>query len=134
MAQPPRFKSFSRENFPDAPEWFAQFLLPLNEVTSGLVNAISKRLTRKENFLAAEKVGLVFTTRETAADTFPLRLKSELPSRPTHLWVTRLDVVEGEPISTPFSLTWRMAASGEIEVTFQGLAASTKYRATLAYE
>lgn len=134
MAAPPRFKAFSREDFPDAPEWFTTFLLPLNETVGGLVNALSRRLTRSENLLAAGKTGIEFSTQATVDNTWPLRLKNELPIRPSHLWATRLERADGGHISTPWSLTWRLAQSGEVEIRMQGLTASTKYRLSIAYE
>lgn len=134
MAAPPRFKAFARESFPDSPEWFAQFLLPLNEAVGGLVLAISRRLTRAENLFAAEKVRLAFTTRETLADTWPLKVKNELSVRPTHLWLTKLERDDGAAISSAFSLTWTVGKDGLLELTLQGLDAATKYHLSIAYE
>ncbi len=41
MSQTPRFRTLSREDYPDAPAWFDTFLTLYNETTGGLVDALS---------------------------------------------------------------------------------------------
>lgn len=134
MAAPPRFKNFSREDFRGAPTWFDPLFATLNESLGGLVNAISGRLTRSENFLAGEHMDKTFTTAATVGATWPLAFRNALPTKPKHVWVTSLRRADGAALSAAYSMTWDLAGDGGLRLTFQGLDASTEYRASIAYE
>lgn len=126
MALVPRFKSFTREDFRGAPDWFEPLFLTLNEVMGGLVAALSGRLTRADNFTASDKTGAEF-----AAPTF--HLKNFLATKPKHFQCTKLERIDGAAISAAWSMTWAISAT-DIVVTFQGLTAGDKYRASFIYE
>lgn len=136
MAAPPRFKALSREDFRGAPEWFEPLFRLINESLSAIGNALDRRLTRTENLLAAEKVGAELTTRAVLADTWPLTIKNDLPGsvRPKHVWVTQLQRADGVRITDAWSMTWKLNGNGQLELELQGLAVSTSYRLSIAYE
>lgn len=69
MAPPPKVKAISRESIPDAPAWFDQFLLVLNNTLSATASALDRRLTRKENMLAGERLGIAFATPPNSTGT-----------------------------------------------------------------
>lgn len=134
MASPPRFKRFASEDFPGAPGWFESLLVPLNEVLGGLVEGVTKRLTRDQNFLSGAKTGIEFTTDATGLVPDLLAVKNILPIRPSHCWVTSLDRVDGAAITAAWSMTWVMDQGNTIRLSLQGLSASTKYRMSVVYE
>ncbi len=80
MASPPRFKAFSLESFPDAPDWFRSFLTPLNETLTSITNALSGRLS-KENFVRQVKT-LTIRTAAVVSDTWPIYYQNELVQKP----------------------------------------------------
>ena len=129
----PRFQAFRMEDLPGAPRWLEPFLAQLNQVMGTLVDGFSGRLTRRENMLSAEKLGYAFTTKANTPDTWPLRFKNELPTRPRFLWAN-LERKNGTAIVATWSYTWALNASNEIEVWLQGLDASTDYRLSLVWE
>lgn len=134
MAAPPRFKSFRMEEYPGAPSWLQVLLPKLNESVGGLVNAISGRLTRKENFQSFEKLDYAFTTKPVAEETWPLRLTNALPFRPNHCILTKLVRDDRAAIVSPFCFTWDCNASGQLQFWVQGLDASTGYKMNLVVE
>lgn len=134
MAAPPRFKRFSTEDFPAAPAWFQSFIVPLNEVLTGLVDGFSRRLTRSENFLSGERAGITFTTDAAGATPELLAVKNELPGRPKHCWVTRLERTDNAAIAAAWSMTWSLDQNNTLRLRLQGLVASTKYRMSVIYE
>lgn len=135
MAAPPRFKALRPEDLQDnVPKWGEQLLLAWNETIGGIANALTRRLTRGDNFLAGERIGGTFRTKATAADTWPIEVKNELPFPPRHVCVSKLERVDGSDITTAWSMTWRMGASNLIQLSFQGLPASTEFRFSILYE
>jgi hypothetical protein len=41
---------------------------------------------------------------------------------------------DGTALANAWSMTWGLSQQNQLELTFQGLEASTKYRATILYE
>jgi hypothetical protein len=95
---------------------------------------MSGRLTRGENLASVELRGLRFVTATPASDSQALRIAHDLVSRPKHAWVTQLARVDGAAISDAWSMSWRIATSGDLEVTFQGLADATEYLFSMVVE
>lgn len=135
MASPPRFKTIFAEDFKDGPAWFMRFVAIFNEFASGVASAFQGRLTRKENMLAVVKP-FDFTTKSSAADTFPISFKNELSGgiKPVIIQVASFARFDGGSPSGPWSVTCLINQNNEIEATFQGLENSTRYVGTLVYE
>lgn len=134
MAQPPRFRRFAREDFPDAPAWLERLFLVLNETVGGLVEALEGRLTRSENLLSGTREGIVFATNAEGAPDPALAIAHGLPVRPRHCWVTRLERVDGAPITDAWSMTWALDDNNALRLSLQGLTALTRYRMSIAFE
>ncbi len=134
MAGVPRFKRLSVEDYKGAPEWVEPMFRTLNEVVGGVVDGMSRRLTRSQNFLASEAVAREFKTANHASDTEPATVKPDISVRPRHVVLSKLEKVSGGKITTAFSMSWRLLQTGEIELTFQGLEADTDYRFSITYE
>lgn len=134
MATPPRLRGFTRDSIPDLPAWMDRVILLLTNVFADISGALDKNLTRREN-MRGDWSDVEFTTRTTVADTYPILVKNRMaPNRPSLVWGADLERDDGAIISDPWSVTWALGQSGDIELTFQGLRASTKYRARIAYE
>lgn len=135
MAAPPRFKTFRAEDYRGAPTWFLAFLGVINDAFTSLANALTRGLTRTENLRAAEKVGFEFTTQAVVANTFPVPLKNDLGGLVKHLSASKLEAVTPRgAIVDPYSVTFLQDDKGLLQLTFQGLSGSTKYRCNIAYE
>jgi hypothetical protein len=135
MAPLPRYKGFVMEDFAEATEkspWLPKLITPLNEFMSSVSNAVTGRLTRKDNLLGYSEP-FEFTTAASAAATFPLRFKNKLLGgvKPTSITVGLIDKQAGGAMANAWSLQARVAQDGQIEVYFQGLENSTKYVGTL---
>jgi len=75
-----------------------------------------------------------FTTKATAADTFPLSVKWNTPQAPVHVVCTKLQRADNKPLTAAFSMTWGLTQAGQLQLWFQGLDASVQYVANIAYE
>ncbi len=133
MSAPPRLKSVAREATPDAPGWWDRILTLLNPFLTDVQGCLDKGLTRREN-MRGDFTEIEFTTSATLADTWPISAKHTMKTRPMACWHGDVKRVDGATIDNPFSMTFRLGASNLLELTFQGLAASTKYRAVILYE
>ncbi len=135
MARPPRFRAIRPEDLPgEVPEWAQTFLLTLNDALGTIANALTGGLTREDNFRAGERVGLTFRTEATVANTWPVEVKHGMPVSPRHVVCSRMDRVDGAAHSAAWSMSWKLGTNGLIQLTFQGLSASTEYRFNLLYE
>lgn len=132
MAQTPRFRALSREDFPGAPEWFDTFIVSYNEAVGGLVDALDQGLTRGENFASRAKVGIAF--RSPASGGAVVTFANELATTPQHVWPTKLTRKDGTAIASAFSLAWSLTSRGTIQCTVLGLVASTDYLLSILYE
>ncbi len=132
MAQTPRFRTISREDYPDAPEWFDTFITSYNEAVGGLVDALDQGLTREENFASKGKTGIAFKT--TAAGNAVVDFANGLTTSPQHVWLTNLKRKDGAALTVPFSMTWTLSSKGTVQCTLLGLSASTDYLLSVLYE
>lgn len=134
MAAPPKTKSIVLEDFKEAPGWFSKLLLPLNEFMGSVANALTGRLTRKDNFLGYYEP-FDFTTDALAANTFPLKFKNKLLGgvKPSSVVVGRIKKYSGV-MSAAWSIEWDMNSAGEVEVIFTGLENSTRYVGNLVFD
>lgn len=133
MAQPPRIRGLSRENTPDAPAWWDRVLAVLLPFFSDTTNALTKGLTRRENMVGGTGE-VTFTTKGTVADTWPVAMKHDMASRPSDWWISRIEKTSGAALANAVSLTAKLNQKNQLELTFQGLEASTEYRARIMYE
>lgn len=135
MAKPPRFNQFTADQYQGAPSWFVtQFLPQLSETLTTNRNALNKGITRGDNLAASEKIGIRFTTKATVANTWPLNVKNQLPTKPKHVQIGQIYRTDGKPMANAFSLSWVLDGSGNIALTILGLEASTSYSLSIAYE
>lgn len=132
MAAPPRSRGLSREAFPGLPAALDPLLTVLNEFMASTSAALSRRLSRLENFYAGEKTGIAF--KSPAAGVATVTVKWEAVGRPRHVVPSGLARRDGAEISAAWSCTWRLTDQGQIAITFQGLAASTDYVCGILYE
>ena len=133
MAAPPKFSSMRPEDFQEEiPDWGKQLLLSLNSVLSATSNALTKRLSRVDNFTGSERFG-TFKTKAVADETFPIEVKHDMPQAPRHVVVSQLQRGDGVALSV-WSFEWKMGASGNVQLAFHGLADSTDYRYSLLLE
>jgi hypothetical protein len=132
MAPPPRIRSISRESIPGAPASLDPLFAILNDFMGSVANALTRNLSRAENFRGNEKVGLRFNSDASALGEVTFR--PEIPTSPKHLICTRLVLENGDAPTTVWSLSWRLTSSGALSVTFRGLSASTTYLCNFIYE
>jgi hypothetical protein len=129
MAQPPAPLTLRKEDHAEAPGWIARLFEQLNTFFASSTAALARGLTRAENFRSVTKT-VTFTTRPTAAETFPITVKHDLGQRPSDVWVGRLRGA----VAGPWSFTWEIDTGGNLSVRFQGLDDSTRYEARLIIE
>ncbi len=134
MSAPPRLRSLTRESTPDAPGWWDRVLTVLSPFVGDVSSALAKGLTRRENMRGDFNDAVRFTTKATLAATWPVSVKHSMGDRPTSCWLGDLVRADGAAIDDAFSMTWKLSQSNLLELTFQGLAVSTEYRATILYE
>lgn len=132
MAAPPIYKAFRPEDYPDAPDWALKMFDNINQTTQQTTGAMSRQLTRNENFQAGSKTDLPFTSAATGPTS--VTLKTDLPYSPQHVTVSNLRKVNGQPLANAWSSSSKPTAAGSVSVTFQGLEASTPYLFNVLYE
>ena len=135
MAASPKPLALRAEDLGDVPEWGRAMMERLNEFSAQVSECMSKGVTRGENLSATDKIDLVFTTQSTPANTFPIRISHGLANGVAkHVDCTKLERVDGTAISSAWSMTWGNTSEGMVNVTFQGLTGSVKYRANFTFE
>lgn len=132
MAETPRFRQLSLQDYPEAPAWMAALFTVLNDTLGGLVNALNNGLTRSENLASKARVGIAFRT--PASGNATLLFGNDLGATPTHVWPTKLARKDGTAIAAPYALTWSLNSGGQVQVTMLGLVASTDYLLSVLYE
>jgi hypothetical protein len=126
-------KRLTMEDYPSAPSWMSDLFSSLNDALTALADGFNRRLTRGENLAMGGKVGGTFKTANPATSTAAVRIKHDLATQPKHVVVTQLLEAGGLPTAV-WSAGWRLNANGEIELSFQGLAASTLYTYSVTWE
>lgn len=127
MARLPLYKNFTREAFPDAPDWAVRMFAMLNVTLAAIVDAMDRKLSRAENLRSAAKTNVTFTAPEVV-------LRNDLSSRPAHVWVTKLQRQDGVALAAAWSSTWAVNDRGELVITFQGLVAGDAYTCNVVTE
>lgn len=122
MAQIPTFSRFSKEDFKSLPD-ADKLLSSLNGFMGAVVSALSNRLTFREN-LAAQTLEMVLLEDPS---NYPIRFGWNLPSKPTDLWITSIQTIDGtEP--TASGCLWTYDELGLAVTKVFGLTAGSKYR------
>lgn len=123
MATIPTFSRFTIEDFKDLPN--SEKLLPnLNSFMGAVVAALTNRLTFREN-LAAQTFEMIFLE---SSDVYPIRFKWNFPSKPTDLWITNIQAVDGGAAPTACGCLWSYDDQGVTVTKIFGLTAASKYR------
>lgn len=116
LPSPPSFRA---EDFPDVPPRLLELLnRGFRDAYEALVRVRDEAPLERRSF-TTDGSGLAY-----------LDLKNPLPRRPVDVVVGELRPESGAPITTTYSATWSIATE-TIRVLFTGLAASTKYFATV---
>ena len=125
MASIPPISRIIKEDFQQYP-WAEKLLWPINRFFESVVSALNKNLTFTENMNAQVKA-LSFTTKTPVFDTFPLNFASTSISKPTDLWLTRLEHNLGQITTAPVTVDW-IFENGLIKIrNITGLAPATSY-------
>ena len=139
MAKPPTSTRFLLDGYPDAPEWFATFLVDLNTSWNQVVGALSSNLTRGENVTGKvyENLSVVVPgvyTPDTAP--FPILLPMPATGIPKAIWVGKVTVVTGSIPTAANQIFWEVAGDGrKIRVRYiTGLAINSSYKLNLVAE
>lgn len=128
MAAPPRQRQWNVEPPADA-AWFSDGLLELNSFISSVTYAMTKQLTRADNFRSMLKSFDIDTTNPT----FPLDFDCTLGGTPTEIRVAQ--VTKNAPTGAVTVAYWELLEGAKIRVhNITGLAANTKYTITLIVE
>lgn len=135
MATPPQMRVVRADTLAgaeDMPSWALAAFTAINQTLAEICNALAGRLTRGDNFLGGEKVGLLFTSPGSGVAT--QKVKHGMDSTPKHFTVTKLELTSGSALTAAYSVTWAPVSDGLLEVSFQGLPASSEYRFNCTYE
>jgi hypothetical protein len=129
MANPPRQRQWNVEPPADA-QWFSDGLLELNSFISSVTYALTKQLSRADNFRSMLKT-LTIDTSNT--NTFPLDFDCTLGATPEEIRVAQ---VKQNPPTGPVTVAyWELLSGNKIRIhNITGLAASTKYTINLIVE
>lgn len=129
MAQPPREQQWTVDPPPEA-QWFSDALAQMNSFISAVTFALTKQLSRSDNFRSQIKV-LKLDTANT--NNFPLSFDCTLQAQPEEIRVAQ---VKGGTPSGPVSAAhWELVSGATIRLyDITGLAANTQYEVTLIIE
>ena len=133
------FRRFVREDYPDSPDWFGSFLVPLNVALEQVKQGLSGNLTIGDNLRMQTVDITVQTPANYTPDASPpagwTTVQFAVPPRFTARGVLIVNAVETAGNYAPItanSITWRQLSTGQISVLYVGgLKPSTKYTLTL---
>lgn len=134
MALAPKFRSFRLDAVAapaDVQPDVAQSLTNSSMTQNEMVHALSRGLTRRDNFAGTEKLNALFTTQASGAMT--CRIAHGMASNPKHRVCTNLERVDGTALAV-WSCNSVLQSGGFVLFTWQGLVASTQYRASFTFD
>lgn len=134
MALAPKFRSFRLDAAADpagVPPDVSQSLQNGSMTQDEMVHALSRGLTRNDNFAGTEKLNALFTTQATGAIT--CRIAHGMKNNPKHCLCTNLARVDGTPLAV-WSFSSALISGGQVFFTWQGLVASKQYRASFVFD
>jgi len=137
--KPPTTTRFTLDGYPDAPEWFAQFLTDFNTSWNQVVGGLSSNLVRGDNVVGKlyENVTVVIPAAYAVdANPFPLLLPVPSTGIPKAIWVGKVRVDTGTVPTSAVTVFWDVAGDGKhLRVRYiTGLAVSSAYKLTLVAE
>lgn len=113
------------EDFPsEQRKWLPKLTLPLNTFLDQAYKALIKGITIRDN-LKAEITSLTLLAGETSR-----KIKWGLNEKPSVCILGNIVYDNGEVPTTQITMYW-VYANGQIEVTFLGLDANSKYKITI---
>lgn len=101
MSQIPNVKRLTKEDFPEAPEWFERYLETTNSFFGDVTNALGSQITR--NNLSIQTESFQITTLTNPSDSFAnglVTIKNKLGRKPIELRLSQV-LVKGVPAYTP---------------------------------
>lgn len=135
MSAPPKLRTVRADQTKgggEMPDWAMAAFSAINQTVRELCSSLSKGLTRADNLAGGSKAALFITTPASGSPI--IRVRCGAGSPPGHFVVSKLERDDAATITDVWSITWRNLSGTEVEVTFQGLAASTKYKFSCLYE
>jgi hypothetical protein len=120
----PALPSFRAEAFPGAPAWLGQLLQLLNQALRPLQLALSRVPERGE---APDRN---FITDASGKATVNLKVSMD---KVRNVWVS-VRLPSGELLEDVWSYSWRPTSTGQVQLRFVGLAASTKHVFSAVYD
>lgn len=127
MARIPVQQQLSRQDFPEAPDWIAKVLYPIQLFMTTVVRALTNRLTLQDNFSYVQSE-VKFIAGATPSDNV-LQFRWELPRQPVELTmhVTRTDGVYDVIFPVP---SWNLVGDNIQINGMQGLTSGVEYNIT----
>ena len=133
----PVFRRFSIADIPNAPNWIANILNPLNTFCEQVVQMFTKSLQIGQNVQGSIYAAQFTTPTNYASGGFPtLTYQYNGGGTPTNLLIGQIATADGSPLLTPVSInSWTLNTNvnpAQINVNYiAGLTASKKYNITL---
>lgn len=104
----------------------------INEAFGQLSGMLTRQLSRADNFTGNSREDITFASPGSGVAT--VTFKYTMATAPKHVNVSRLVRKDGAAITAAWSSTWTLLENSQIELTFQGLPASTSYSCNAIYE
>ncbi len=127
----PSLQRFQKQNYADAPPWFARFLADLSGFTETVWNIMNKNLTPADN-LDAQVYATTFLAGATAASnafTFQTNLKHTVSA--VIVGQVTDQAAYSAPLSSAVGVTWSVAGTTVSISGVSGLTAGQTYRLVL---
>lgn len=123
MANLPRLRRFTLEDYPTQREWIAKLFDPLNQLVDTVFDALNKGLTFRENMRAVVK-DLDFTE---STGVYPILFPWDLRGAgPTGLIIAR--VISDTAPTTTVGADWTFDGTSVVINSFFGLTTGEKYK------
>ncbi len=132
MARPPRLRGFSKNDYPDAPEWFHDFTERLSSFMEDVCGAFEGNIDLEQNG-QCETRRIRINVPATAADAFPVFIKTKRGKKPLFVEVANAEIVDSATkVSTRITVpSWTWTSRGEVRIdTLDGISTSTNYHLT----
>lgn len=131
MAIPPQWRPFRQDGSGAIDASVATALSNQSDTASEISSALTKGLTRSENFAGTSRENVIFRAETTGAGS--TRVKHNMAANPKHVVVSSLARTDGSPLAV-WSNSWSIVSNGLVEIVFQGLVASTQYTFNVLFE
>lgn len=127
MATPPKQITFKLEDYPSLPKEMSTFFANLNLLSYQINQALTKQLTREDNFISQKK------TLTISSASFPLTFQHNLlPIKPESVLIAQILYLSPLTPAYAHTLTWQLTGNNNITITsITGLVADKSYEITL---